>query len=327
MRLLALLGMLILTSGCAQKLGRVLTTPQSRDTGPIYLATLSEITEKATLMATDRYLIATGARSGFGAYDFSSGAFISGSSALPVNPNVPNFLDGNAANVLSMVQVNSHLYVSSQTGLYQINTANISFSQVTLALPYSFPNLFASFNPNSNVPQFNEAAKDQFRWNSMVYVPNLNQIWGFRGNVMARLNIGTLSSDPRPQIQPLPINTSCGGVEKQSSAIFQGKVFVAACSQVLVLDPNTGSATGNFPFQINPVQVVATANRLYVHHQPVSSWGQVSGSALAGVYVFDANLNYINYIDIQPISFAISPNDQIIYANEDNSSVNVYRIP
>ncbi|NBT58283.1 hypothetical protein EBT16_05820, partial [bacterium] len=264
-----------------------------------------------------------------GIFNFS-GSFISGTSAISVDARTPNFIDGDVRNVLSMVTAQNNLYISSRAGLYQINLSQIQNPQTSLALPYGAPNLFGTFGGyTSSIPQFSEASKEQFRWDSMVYVSQLNQIWGFRGNRMSRLNLGGLSYDPRPQVATnFQLDTSCDPAFKRSSAVFQGKVYVAACSRVLVLNPNsTGNITSeSFRYQLNAVQVVATQNRLYVHHEPSYSWGRYSSSTPEGIYVFDAGLNYINYVPIQPISFAVSPDDQYLFANEDNYDVGVYAI-
>ena len=334
MKHLALLTILVLTQGCAQKLGYI---PQSgyagQYTGIARLFTLNEITEQATLMANDSYLFATGAGSGLGFYNFqASRPFTSGASAFPVDPRTPNFLDGNAGNVLSMAQGGSFLYISSNAGLYEISLSQMNYPLVNYTLPYSRPDLFGTYTLSNGTPQFSEAAKQNFRFGSMVYVPSTNEVWTFRAKERSRFSVGGLSQNPNLSRELLGFNTSCNGEFKGSSAYLQGKVYVAACDGMKILKADsTGSVIGT-DTRLNPVQVVATRNLLYVHHQPgvASGWGGYSNSNSnfpGGIYVLDANLNQVNYIAIEPISFAISPDNQLLFANEDNADVGAYRIP
>ena len=330
MKLLALGALLVLTQGCSQKLGYI-QQQQGRDTGIARLFTLTETGENATLMGADGYLFGTGSdgqdiRNLFGYYSFSSGAFISGVSALAFDPASKNFIDGDVRNVLSMVKAGNTLYVSSNLGLYEIDLRNLTVPTVRYSLPYS-----ARLSDPS-----------PYRFDSMVYVPSTNEVWAFRGNWRARFVAGALNANSLVWEQQ-PITTSCYSDYKSSSAYFQGKVFVAACNQVVVYDMNRSivwsSANGspdplNVIRQLKAVQVVTSGNMLYVHHlaQAVSGygWGGNSGSSSyipTGVYAFDSNLNYVNYIDIDPVSFAVSSDNQIIFANEDNVDVGAYRIP
>ncbi len=330
MKLLALGALLVFTQGCSQKLGYI-QPRQGRDTGIARIFTLGEIVENATLLGADGYLFGTGSdgqdvRNLFGYYGFSSGAYISGVSALAFDPAAKTFIDGDVRNILSMVKAGNTLYVSSNLGLYEIDLRNITVPTVRYSLPYSA----RLTDPSA------------YRFDSMVYVPSLNEVWGFRGNWRARfvagaLNINTLIWEQQP------INTSCFSEYKSSSAFFQGKVFVAACNQVVVYDSNRNilvpaNSASPDPLdiirQLKAVQVVTSGNMLYVHHLAQSGNGSGFGgysnpysSIPTGVYVFDSNLKYVNYIDIDPLSFAVSPDNQIIFANEDNADVGAYRIP
>jgi len=324
MKLLALGALLVLTQGCSQKLGYI-QQRYSRDTGIARVFTLREITETATLMASGNYLFATGARGVFGFYDFISGAFISGTSALPTTGT--NFIDGKTANVLSMAQGEKFLYVSSKAGLFEINLSQIRYPQVNTSLPYGQPNLLSS------------AVTATYRFDSMVYVPNnlpnlRGEVWAFRGNERARFTVGGMMVNPYLSRETLSFNTGCSGEFASSSAYLQGKVYVAACDGVKILngDLSQGGGVIGTDSRLNPIQVVATKNYLYVHHQPRGSGGLgwSSNSNLnvpAGIYVLDANLNQVNYIGVEPISFAVSPDNQYLYANEDDSDVGAYRIP
>jgi hypothetical protein len=338
MKLLALGAFLVLTQGCSQKLGYI-QQRQGKDTGIARIFTLREITETATLMASGNYLFATGARGVFGFYDFISGAFISGTSALPTTGT--NFIDGNTPNVLSMAQGENFLYVSSKTGLFEININQINYPIMQMSLPYGRPDLSGVL------------VKESYRFDSMVYVPPpqptlRGEVWAFRGNEKARFPVGGMNANPYLSREKLPFSTGCNGTLPEtrpssldfsfripsSSAYLQGKVYVAACDGVKILngDLSQGGGVIGTVSRLNPIQVVATKNYLYVHHQPRGSGGLgwSSNSNLnvpAGIYVLDANLNQVNYIGVEPISFAISPDNQYIYANEDDADVGVYRIP
>jgi hypothetical protein len=322
MKLLALGALLVLTQGCSQKLGYI---PQryNQDSGIARIFTLNETVENATLMGADGYLFGTGSdgqniRNLFGYYSFSSGAFTSGVSALAFDPAAKNFIDGDVRNVLSMAKAGNTLYVSSNLGLYEIDLTNIKVPTVRYSLPYSA----RLTDPSA------------YRFDSMVYVPSVNEVWGFRGNWRARFVAGALNINNLIWEQQ-PINTNCFSEYKSSSAYFQGKVFVAACNQVVVYDVtgSSSSAQLNIIRQLKAVQVVATGNMLYVHHVAQAGNGAGFGGGSnsyynipTGVYMFDANFNYVNYTQIDPLSFAISPDNQFIYANEDNADVGVYRI-
>lgn len=326
MKLLALSLSLLFVQGCSQKLGY---TPNlnNRAVALARLFTLSEITETATLMATDNRLYATGAKGLFGYYNFTAGgypsAFISGTSALNTDGRALNFIDGNSDNVLSMVQAGSHLVISSNPGLYQINSQDRLLT-LRLALPYAF------------LPQPDVMAKERYRFDSMVYVPSQNQILGFRGSFAYRLNLNEYQ--PSPFLVNQGLNSACDGSLKYSSAYFQNYVLVASCNGVNVLQSNgqvvSPGASGADMFSqlrgLNAVQIVATRNYLYVHNQPENGYYYRSSSQYEpGIYVFDSSFRMLNTIPIPitPVSFAVSPDDQILYANEDDLDIGAYRIP
>lgn len=110
----------------------------------------------------------------------------------------------------------------------------------------------------------------------------------------------------------------------EGATAFAGKIFVAMRSFLWRLEPSgNGLRSLGTVADFNPVNVVSTQRYLYIQHRPTSTSGS---SKQAGIYIYDLSGNYVNYLPLEPLVFAVHPNDTHIYANLDDLSVKIYRI-
>lgn len=110
----------------------------------------------------------------------------------------------------------------------------------------------------------------------------------------------------------------------EAAAAFNGEIYVAMRSSLWRLKPNGVSLQSvNKITSLQAVNVVATQRHLYVHHRPVA--GNYNGLE-AGIYVFNTAGQMIKYIPLDPLVFAVHPNDTYLYANVDDLSVKIYGI-
>jgi len=216
------------------------------------------------------------------------------------------FSSGNVRSVRSMAKAGNHLFISSDSGLFQFDVSNPSS-------PFIFNRL-----PDSGSAGVDVSA---FQWNSMVFEPQTQQILGFRGNQLFTLR----PSERVPRLSQLGFNVDCG----RGAATFNGKVYVASCSQLWVMNPQT--STGSFQAslfsrRVNARLVAATSRFLYVYHAPIV--GSDAVNVRAGIYVFDSSENLVNTINLPQIqSFTVSGDDRFIIANDTDARVVIYRIP
>lgn len=273
---------------------------------PAYV--LSEITSGARVFAEGDQVYLTGSGEGFGIFSFSAGYFMSGKAALQqgLAQGVNLFSSTNTRSVRSMAKAGNYLFISSDSGLFQFDVSNPSRPYIYRALP------------NSGSSGLNVSA---FQWNGMVYEPQTNRLLGFQGNRLYSMGV----SDQTPSSSSLGFNIGCG----RGAALFRGKIYVAGCDQLWVMNPDTysgGFQAGLFSKQINAQAVAATANYLYVYHAPINGSGAVN--VRAGVYVFDQSENQVNFINLPRLnSFTVSGDDRFIIANDNDARAAIFRIP
>lgn len=119
---------------------------------------------------------------------------------------------------------------------------------------------------------------------------------------------------------PMGANVCC----VEAATAFNGNIYVAMRSFLAVMKANgTGLQSVGQISKLQPINVVASANHLYVHHRPIAN--NYTGAS-AGIYVFDAAGNQVNFLPIDPLVFAVHPNDTHLYVNMDDLSVKIYRI-
>lgn len=109
------------------------------------------------------------------------------------------------------------------------------------------------------------------------------------------------------------------------ATVMNDKVYVAMRSRLRVF---SFAADGSLAFVsdstlLNPVNVVSTSRFLYVQHSPV---GSGYNRKPAGIYVFTPAGEQVAYLPVNPLVFAVSPQDSHLYTNEDDVTVQIYRI-
>lgn len=112
------------------------------------------------------------------------------------------------------------------------------------------------------------------------------------------------------------------------ATVFQGKVYVAFRDRLLIYSISEDGTLSNpeESLELNATNVVSSANRLYVQHDPTKSPSSGSTSP-AGIYVFDANRNNVAFFAAgSPRKFAVSQDDRYFIANMDGTSVKIFRI-
>lgn len=267
-----------------------------------------EISSGARMFAEGDQVYLTGSGEGFGIFSFSAGYFMSGKTALEqgLAQGANLFSSTNVRSVRSMAKAGNYLFVSSDSGLFQFDVSNPNTPYIYRALPNT---LSSGVNLSA------------FQWNSMVYEPQTNRLLGFQGNQLFSLRVG----DQTPSASSLGFNIGCG----RGAASFRGKIYVAGCNQLWVMNADTysgGFQAGLFSKRINAQSVAAGGNYLYVYHLPVR--GSDSVNARAGIYVFDENENQVNFINLPQLqSFTVSGDDRFIIANDNDARAAIFRIP
>lgn len=290
--LFVVISVLLGTAACTQKLGRI-PLPVQRDQGMVPMEILEDITYEAKLTQSGGYLYATGGGEGFGSYNLNSFAFFSGRNILYASQGGYNlFGSSTPKSVTALVKTPSFLVISSGTGLTLVNVSNPASPRVDSVLT----------GPGT-------------LWTSAVYDSSSNRVLGFIGNQMFQLDLSQKALVGTPQTIP---DLSCG----RGATQFNGKIYVAGCN---ALWEYSGGSFRQFYFSINAIDVVGNNGLLYVHHRPVRGIGGVN--VKAGIYVFDANNGYQGTIPLDPESFAVSPDNQFIFSNDNDEDVAVYRIP
>jgi len=165
----------------------------------------------------------------------------------------------------------------------------------------------------------------QFAYTAMVAHPRLPIIYGFSQQEY----LYTLNASALPNLQVVsrsPYAPNGGTVCcAESATVFGGRLFVAMRSRLWIYDfGNDGSLQNGLEMtDLQAVNVASTDRFLYVHHRATVN----STRALqTGIYVFDLNGAYVAYLPLNPLVFAVSPADTDIYANDDDTTVNIYRI-
>lgn len=329
--------LIVLTPGCTQKLGqRVVVDPsmnlassqitvaledgevrtfvtsgnpfktgRSNRVGsmPRPLLILDGITHGAKLTAEGDYVWATGGGEGFGSFNINSGDFISGKSAVDPQQGGFNIFGTDVRSITALVRAGDYVFASGSKGLAQIDVSDPGAAEIYRLYPD---------------PQQSDASPDLFKWNSAVHVPGTRRVFGFRGRQIFNLAFDAES----PTVSQMNHDISCG----EGAAYFNNKIYVAGCTQLLELSPQ---AEGQFQlryfkYRLNAIDVFATRRLLYVQHQPVS--GRAGVNARPGIYVFDASGNLVTWLNIQPLSFSVSEDDEYLFSNDIDQDVRVRRI-
>lgn len=160
-----------------------------------------------------------------------------------------------------------------------------------------------------------------FREQDYVYTLNVNY------SQKDIVNASGKTYDNGPKVTPIrkeaygPNGVCCvtGG------ALFAGRAFVAFRSALWIFGISSNGALGQ-PSVINSLQaynVQASDRFVYIHHVPSYSAGI---SKPAGIYVFNQQGNQVAFLPVSPERFAVSNDDQYLFANVDNASVRIFRM-
>jgi len=112
------------------------------------------------------------------------------------------------------------------------------------------------------------------------------------------------------------------------AAIFNNKMYVAFRDRLLYYDVTASGALTNIKEskQLNAANVVATSRYLYVQHEPTAAASEGS-SRPSGIYVFDTTGKAVAWFKASsPKKFAISSDDNYIYADLGMGRIDVFRI-
>lgn len=164
-------------------------------------------------------------------------------------------------------------------------------------------------------------------YTALVPHPSKPILYGFRQQdymYLIDVSQGTLKLSQRYAYGNAGETVCCA----MAATILQNKVYVAFRDRLLVYNITDSGVldTPQEATQLNAVNVVSSANRLYVQHDPTTA--PSSGSSYpAGIYVFDANGTSIGFFAAgNPRKFAVTSDDRYLYANMDGNSVKIFRI-
>jgi len=326
---------ILITVGCSQKNSRVqrpsglFSTVNEKS----YLVTegvLDTIEQQARMITHGDYLYAFGTGAGFGIYNTQSNEFVGDREMLDSRMGGINIAWPNGfSSIKAIVHAQDSLFVSSGRGLVRL-----LYNQPVTQTANGYRERYRLYG---NGPSYN--------WNSAVYIPGTNWILGFRDSKMYRLDISKPDQEPSEiniTVSGRAFNLSCG----RGAAYYQGKVYVAGCTRLIEVSAANGNwaSAGTYVFEtldlgMNPLNVVATENYLYVQHRRTG--GRDTSDNAPGIYVFDEEIQ--EYEDAEPvleiflrdsrlterqaITFTVSSDDTLLFANIDNRKINVFEIP
>ncbi len=106
-------------------------------------------------------------------------------------------------------------------------------------------------------------------------------------------------------------------------ATFKGAAYIGFRSSVRRYNfgPNGTIEEGGVFNNVNGTNIVATNDYLYVQHQAVPG-----NTASSGIYVINGDGNPMAFLPILPIAFAVTSDNQYLYATMDNDSIRVYQL-
>jgi hypothetical protein len=291
---------------------------------------LDTIEQQARMVSHEDYLYAFGTGAGFGVYNIKSNEFVDRRDLLDSSQGGFNVAEQGFSTITAMVYIKSNhpahdsIVVSTAQGLFQM----FHNAPVSRGIDGNFIKRFKKFGDGFS-----------YSWNSAVHIPGTNLVFGFKDTKMFRLDLS------RPDLAPLerdvlvsgaPFNLSCG----RGAAFYKNRIYVAGCTKLLEIT----LSGGNYRFEaldlgINPNNVVATQNFLYVQNKP--SGGSSLSAYSPGIYVFNRDIQKFEdaypvteiflsdsrYAERSAFSFAVSNDDDLLFANIDNKKINVFEIP
>jgi hypothetical protein len=168
-------------------------------------------------------------------------------------------------------------------------------------------------------------ADPNYIYKAIISDPNQGYFYGFteqNGYVPLKLQ----SNDVVMQTQA-PVAYSANGQKGTccvlGGATFQNNIFIAFRSSLrqFAFAGNGNLRQVSVFNDLDATNIVASNNFLFIQHQAIPGNGYPSG-----IYVIDGQGNSVVFLPINPISFAVSPDNNYLYANLDNDSITVYQI-
>jgi len=261
-------------------------------------------------------LYVTGTSFGFSRWDISSDPE-NPSLTFAMSDNIVDFtqnflfgawnLDWVATEALEVFD--GYALTSGVSGMSVINISNTSRPVEVLR----FPNQ-SGVSPGSD---------ERYIYQAIVKHPTASKVYGFREQDSLYVLGSVLQGFPILQTLPYVNGRNVCCVE--AAAFFNDKLYVAMRSRLWVFNLD---ASGNITsvHQIDDLQavnVVATQNYLFVHHEPTSS---NFTPLAAGVYVFDSTGTPVKHLRIRPFTFAINEAETHFYSNTNDIGVDIHRI-
>ena len=168
-------------------------------------------------------------------------------------------------------------------------------------------------------------ADPNYIYKAIISDPNQGYFYGFteqNGYVPLKLQ----SNDVVMQTQA-PVAYSANGKKGTccvlGGATFQNNIFIAFRSSIRQF-AFAGNGTLREVSVFNDLDasnIVASGNFLFIQHQAIPG-----NTLTSGIYIINAQGNSVGYLAKNPVAFAVSPDSNYLYANEDNDSITVYQI-
>ena len=210
----------------------------------------------------------------------------------------------------------TYAFLSGTAGMSVIDISSTNSPREALRKPPANPN-------EAQVPR-----DEAFVYRAIVANPSLPVLYGFREQdyvYTMQVTGDDVQLASRDAYGSPGVNVCC----VHSATIFSGMLFVAFGSKLvwftLRQDGRLGQG-GQFDL-LQATNVASTDRFLYVQHSP--TYGQQQGiNNPRGFYVFDENGENVDYIasNSSPKQFTVHPGDSHLYMNNDDTSIQIYRI-
>lgn len=180
---------------------------------------------------------------------------------------------------------------------------------------------YPALDPNSDQVPSDEA----FVYTAMVPHPTKPLLYGFRRQdfvYTVDLSQGKMNLQARDAYGAPGESVCC----VLGATAFRNRVYVAFRDRLIFFDIQADGRLSNpkESLELAAVNVQATANYLYVQHEPT---GAGTSPHPSGIYVFDTNGENVAFFKAgNPRRFAVSSDDSHFYANVDGQSVKIFRI-
>lgn len=167
---------------------------------------------------------------------------------------------------------------------------------------------------------------EAFVYKAMAVHPTLPYVYGFREQdyvYTLKMSGSRLKLLKKDSYGPQGSGMCC----VRGAAVLGDRLYVAFRSRLWVFPLSSGGGL-SAPQEIGKFQaynVASTGNFVYVQHEPTGAPAP-GASQPAGIYVFDAAGNQVNYFNLRPNKFTVASDDRHLFANLDNRKIRIFRI-